>query len=67
MAESAGIGGEVKIDPGPVTEKDFSVEEKIPNGGVPLADKVARCAEYREKLQGMDGRIVNAVAMYAGG
>lgn len=65
MAEFAGIGDGLKIDPGPAIEKDFAVVEKIPNDSVPLSDKVARCAEYRERLQGMDGRIVNAVAMYA--
>ncbi len=64
-AEFAGIGGDLAIDPGPALEKDFIVEEKIPNSSVPLADKVARCSEYRERLQKMDARIVNAVSMYA--
>src|SRR5512143_699728 len=64
-AEFAGMGGDVSIDPGPALEKDFIVAEKIPNGDVPLSDKVARCSEYMERLQKMDGRIVNAVSMYA--
>ncbi|HEY3347505.1 MAG TPA: TldD/PmbA family protein [Nitrospirota bacterium] len=65
MAEFAGIGDGPAIDPGEAIDRDFEVQEKIPNGSVPLKDKVARCSEYREKLQGMDSRIVNAVAQYA--
>jgi TldD protein len=64
-AEFAGIGGDIRIDPGEKLEKDFNIKEEIPNASVPLQDKVSRCAEYREKLQGMDKRIVNAVSVYA--
>ena len=65
MAETAGIGGDVTVEPGPGMEQDYFVTEVIPNGGITLQDKVARCSVYREKLQAMDRRIVNAAAMYA--
>ncbi len=64
-AEFAGIGGNIRIEPGESLEKDFDIKEKIPNDSVPLKDKVSRCSEYMEKLQGMDKRIVNAVSVYA--
>ena len=64
-AESAGIGGNIRIDPGGSLDKDFGIKEKIPNDSVPLKDKVGRCSEYMEKLRKMDGRIVNAVSVYA--
>ena len=64
MAGFTTAGG-VEIDPGPAIDRDFIVEENMPNDSVPLADKIARCAEYRDRLQAMDGRIVNAVAMYS--
>src|SRR3990172_3301741 len=64
-AELSGIGGDTVVDPGERLEKDFIVEERVPNESVPLGDKVARCSEYRERLQGMDRRIVNAVSYYA--
>jgi len=65
MAELSGIGGSTTIDPGTPLEKDFVVDEVIPNDSVPLSDKVNRCTVFRDKLQGMDKRIVNAVSMYA--
>jgi TldD protein len=66
MAELAGIDtGGPFIDPGGPLERDFTVAEGIPNDSVPLADKVARCSAYRERLQAMDRRIVNAVSYYA--
>jgi len=65
LAEFAGLGGEVTVDPGEALERDFEVEEVIPNAGIPLADKVNRCTVYRDRLQGMDKRIVNAVSLYA--
>lgn len=66
MAELAGMtsSGPV-IDPGAPLEKDFTVAEKIPDATVGLADKVARVASYRERLQSMDKRIVNAISYYA--
>lgn len=64
-AELAGIGRNIHIDPGERLEKDFDIKEAVPNASVPLKDKVGRCAEYQEKLQGMDKRIVNAVSVYA--
>ena len=65
MAELAGIKGSVTIDPGEKLEKDWDVPEVIPNGSVSLTDKVNRCSVYREKLQDMDKRIVNAASVYA--
>jgi len=64
-AEMAGIGGDTVIDPGPAIDKDFVVQEVIPNESVSLADKVNRCTVYRDKLQEMDKRIVNAMGIYA--
>jgi TldD protein len=65
MAEFEGIGGGLSVDPGEALEKDFVVEEVIPNASVSLADKVNRCTVFRDRLQAMDKRIVNAVSMYA--
>ena len=65
MAEFEGIGGGLTVDPGEALEKDFVVNEVIPNNSVSLADKVNRCTVFRDKLQAMDKRIVNAVSMYA--
>ncbi|MBI5189777.1 MAG: TldD/PmbA family protein [Nitrospirae bacterium] len=65
LAELSGIDGDVTIDPGPAIERDFEVPEVIPNESISLSDKVNRCSVYREKLQGMDSRIVNAAAIYA--
>jgi len=65
LAEMEGVGGDVRIDPGPTMDRDYIVEEKIPNGSVSLTDKVARCAEYRDRLQVMDPKIVNVASAYA--
>jgi len=65
MAEFAGSGGGRTIDPGGNIERDFVVPEAIPNDSVSLKDKVNRCTVFRDKLQAMDKRIVNAVSVYA--
>jgi len=65
LAGFSGIGGDAAIDPGQKVEMDYKVEEIIPNASAGLSEKVNRCTVYRDKLAGMDSRIVNAVAMYA--
>ncbi|MGA2192156.1 MAG: TldD/PmbA family protein [Nitrospirota bacterium] len=65
MAEFAGIGGDIIIDPGEMMREDYIFPEETPNDAVPLGDKLMRCTEYRDRLQAMDKRIVNAVSYWA--
>ncbi len=65
LAGFEGVGGGITVDPGGPVDEEFSVGETIPNASVSLSDKVNRCTVYRDRLQAMDNRIVNAVSLYA--
>lgn len=68
LAEEAGRSKAetgVVIDPGEPVSRVFSVDSRIDNAGVPLADKVASCIAHKDRLHALDKRVVNATGHYS--
>jgi TldD protein len=62
IAEEGVARGGLRIDPGSPLEEEFVVAEREPAQAMPIKDKLARAALVRDRLQGLDARVVSAFA-----